>query len=218
MDYLFFSTLIGVIIVILLISYDIACQWNRNLISRMVSFPMDMWLDLGRTTLRFAIPKKHFRVHGANHSRYSFNFLPFVGRTYGEGIESHWSHMNPVALSAREMSPGVRHEHLNDHWGAWNWQKIVGFGKQCSCPGSPTVSLIFSHISGTSFLKALHEARTQHSKQRRAFQEYSATFGESILAEWEALVKTWEGDMSKPDPYEEPTTSECHVICWRNSR
>ncbi|RDX40145.1 hypothetical protein OH76DRAFT_1423890 [Lentinus brumalis] len=175
MDYLFFSTLIGVIIIILLVSYDIACQWNRNLLSRMASFPVDMWIDLSRTTLRFAIPKKHFRVHGANHSRYSFNFLPFVGRTYGEGIESHWSHMNPVALSAREMSPGVRHEHLNDHW-------------------------------GTSFLKALHEARTMHAKQRRAFQEYSTTFGESVLAQWESMVKTWEGDMSKPDPYEEPTT------------
>ncbi|KAI0696131.1 hypothetical protein C8T65DRAFT_583713 [Cerioporus squamosus] len=170
MDYLFFSTLVGVVIIILLISYDIACQWNRNLLSRMANFPVDMWIDLSRTTLRFAIPKKHSRIHGANHSRYSFNFLPFVGRTYGEGIESHWSHMNPIALSAREMSPGVRHEHLNDHWGAWNWQKIIRFG--------------------TSFLKALHKARTMHAKQRRAFQEYSSTFGESVLAEWESLVKT----------------------------
>ncbi|RDX40435.1 hypothetical protein OH76DRAFT_1459514 [Lentinus brumalis] len=186
MDYLFFSTLLGVIIIILLVSYDIACQWSINLVKRMADFPIDMWLDLSRTTLRYAIPKKHFRVHGPNHSRFSFNFLRGVGRTYGEGIESHWSHMNPVALSAREMSPGVRHEHLNDHWGAWNWQKIVGFGLH--------------------FLRSLHEARTMHVKQKRAFEEYSSTFDSSILAQWADRIKTWEADTRKPDPYEEPMT------------
>lgn len=127
MDYIFFATLLGVIFLILLISYDIACQWQRNLLKRMVEFPEAMRFDAAAKTLRFAILKKHFRVHGPNHSRYSFNFLPHVGRTYSEGIESHWSHMNPVALSAREMSPGARHELLNDHWGAWNWQKIIAF-------------------------------------------------------------------------------------------
>ncbi|RDX40776.1 hypothetical protein OH76DRAFT_1489992 [Lentinus brumalis] len=186
MDYLFFSTLVGVVIIILLISYDIACQWSVNLVKRMADFPIDMWLDLGRTTLRYAIPKKHYRVHGPNHSRYSLNVNPGVGRTYGEGIESHWGHMNPVALSAREMSPGVRHEHLNDHWGAWNWQKIIGFGLH--------------------FLRSLHEARTMHAKQKRAFEEYSSTFDSNILAQWADKIKAWEADTKKPDPYEEPIT------------
>lgn len=130
MDYLFVSTLVGVAVLILLISYNIACQWSVNLVKRMADFPIDMWLDLGRTTLRYAIPKKHYRVHGPNHSRYSLNVNPGIGRTYGEGIESHWGHMNPVTLSAREMSPSVRHKHLNDHWGAWNWQKIKRFADQ----------------------------------------------------------------------------------------
>ena len=132
MDYLYFSTLLGIILAIL-ISYDITCQWYKNLFSRMIEdFPESMWIDQSRwENIRYAIPKKHWKVHGSNpsHSRFSLNYLPRVGRTYGEGIETHWSHMNPLSLSTREMSPGMRHEVYNDHWGAWNWQKIIAFGK-----------------------------------------------------------------------------------------
>ncbi|KAH9911956.1 uncharacterized protein BXZ73DRAFT_21051, partial [Epithele typhae] len=73
----------------------------------------------------FAIPKKHWHVHGANHAQWSLNYLQYVGRTYGEGVESHWGHMNPVHTSTCEMEPGGRHEVVDDHEGAWNWQKIV---------------------------------------------------------------------------------------------
>ena len=45
MDYLVFSTLAGVVLR-LLISYDIACQWFKNLFKRMVEdFPPEMQLD-----------------------------------------------------------------------------------------------------------------------------------------------------------------------------
>ncbi|KAI0743686.1 hypothetical protein C8Q80DRAFT_1122101 [Daedaleopsis nitida] len=173
MDYILFTTLLGVIFLILLISYDIACQWNRNLLKRMAQFPVGMHFDANTKPLWFAIPKKHFRVHGPNYSRYSFNFLPRVGRTYGEGIKLHWSHMNVVALSARKMSPG-------------NWQKIIAFS--------------------TTFLKVLRDAKTMYTKQSTAFWNYTATFDEAVIAQWEAQIKSWEKDMSKtPDPYEEVT-------------
>ena len=130
MDYLVFSTLIGLLLA-LLISYDIACQWCKNFFARMERFPPHMHIDRSKVKdIRFAIPKKHFRVHGGEpHSRWSLNLLRWVGRTYREWIEAHWSHMNPLATSTREMSPGMRHEVYNDHWGAWNWQKTIGFGE-----------------------------------------------------------------------------------------
>ena len=130
MDYLYFSTLLGVVLIIL-ISYDIVCQWARHLFERMVKyFPVEMHIDRAKIEeVRFAIPKKHFRVHGGSpHSQYSFNYLPRVGRTYGERIETHWGHMNPVTLSTREMSPPLRHEVMNDHWASWNWQKLIELG------------------------------------------------------------------------------------------
>ena len=127
MDYIFLSSVCA-IVVWLLVSYDIACQWSKNLPKRINDFPDRLRINLSERPVRFAIPKKHIRVHGPNHSRFSFNFLKWVGRTYGEGIESHWSHMNPVALSAREMSLEGRHELMNDHWSSWNWQKVTGLG------------------------------------------------------------------------------------------
>ncbi len=131
MDYLVFSTILGVVIAALLFSYDIACQWSKKFFRRMEeNFPPEMHIDRSKVEeIRFAIPKKHYRVHGGEpHSRWCLNFIRWVGRTYGEGIESHWSHMNPLALSTREMGLGMRHEVYNDHWGAWNWKKILAMG------------------------------------------------------------------------------------------
>ena len=128
MDYLVFSTLLGLVLY-LLISYDIACQWHKNLQRRMALLPSRLQVDLATANIQYAIPKKHIRVHGPDHSQFSLNFKKRVGRTYGEGIEGHWFNMNPVSLSAREMGPDLRHETMNDHWGSWNWQKVIGFGK-----------------------------------------------------------------------------------------
>lgn len=52
-----------------------------------------------------------------------------MGRTDGEGVEREWSHINPVALSTRLMGPGARCDTLDDHWGAWNWRKLVSLGR-----------------------------------------------------------------------------------------
>ncbi len=129
MDYLVFSTILGLALM-LLISYDIACQWHKKLARRArEDLPPHIQTDISALDIRYAIPKKHIRVHGPKHSRFSLNFLRWVGRTYAEGIEAHWAHMNPLALSGREMGPGLRREHYNDHWGAWNWQKVIGFGQ-----------------------------------------------------------------------------------------
>lgn len=123
------STLVGVHIVFLLICYDIACQYHKKFPKRISDhFSPEIQLNISDIKIQWAIPKKHIIVHGPNHSQYSLNFLPGVGRTYGEGIESSWSHMNPVSMSTKEMGPAMRHEALDDHWSSWNWIKIQGLG------------------------------------------------------------------------------------------
>ena len=128
MDYLLLRTLARVVIALILLSYDIACQYSKNFWKRVKTFPADMQLDNTATEIRWVIPKKHFQVHGPNHSQFSLNFVPFVGRTCGEGIESGWHIFNAVGAATSEMGPAMRHENLNDHWGAWNWEKSLGFG------------------------------------------------------------------------------------------
>lgn len=130
MDYIVLSALESCHPRDLVISYDIACQWSKNFASRMLRYPRHLQLDMSEVHFRVVVPKFHLPAHGPQcQTRYSLNYLPNVGRTYGEGVESEWAHINGTATSTREMAPGVRHEALNDHWGAWNWRKIIGFGE-----------------------------------------------------------------------------------------
>ena len=130
MDYLFFQTILRLILA-LLILYDIVCQWVVHLFAYMTQwFSEEMHLNLSKVDVCFTIPKKHFHMHsGLPHLQYLFNYLPNVGWTYGECIETHWSHVNPLSLSTWEISNRMWHEVMNDNWGAWNWQKTLKFGK-----------------------------------------------------------------------------------------
>jgi len=51
-----------------------------------------------------------------------------MAHTDSEDPECWWAHINPASMSTKEMGPGARLDTLDDHTGAWNWQKIVGFG------------------------------------------------------------------------------------------
>ena len=136
MDFIFFSAFSHVRSPISVISYDIACQWSKNLWERVTGLPEDLWVDPARTRFRFAIPKFHYAAHGtgneggdAEHAPYSFNFMPGGGREEGEGIERCWSRTDGASGSTIEMNPGVRADALTGHFDYANWQKMITFGK-----------------------------------------------------------------------------------------
>ncbi len=129
MDYILASTLIGATLSHLLIVYDIGCQWSRNLQAQFSDLPSDIDLDLNVVKITVAIPKGHIKAHGKScQSKFSLDFLPGSAQTDGEGVECDWAHMNALTASTWEMGPGNQHETLNDHWGSWNWQKILKLG------------------------------------------------------------------------------------------
>ena len=100
----------------------------------MLDYPEDLQLDLSSTTVRSAIPKFHLYAHKDTcQAEENLNYLPNVGRTYGEGVKTTWAHMNLAAASTREMGMFARQETLNDHWMGWNWRKYVYMGKLTSC-------------------------------------------------------------------------------------
>ncbi|EDR12084.1 uncharacterized protein LACBIDRAFT_324502 [Laccaria bicolor S238N-H82] len=109
------------------VSYDIACQWSSDIWGRMMKYPHTMHVDHDdHTRFRFLIPKFHLPAHiKACQEKFSFNFNRHVGRTDGEAPERGWSHINPVAMSTREMGPGSRRDTLDDHFGNWNWKKTT---------------------------------------------------------------------------------------------
>jgi hypothetical protein len=130
MDFIVFSSLVGTLISFIIFSYDIVCQWSRNIQKRHRSLPFSVRLPENvLRSAKFVIPKFHIYGHGTQcQAKYSLNFLKYSARTNGEEPERWWAHINPVSMSTREMGPGSRHDTIDDHAAAWNWHKITGLG------------------------------------------------------------------------------------------
>lgn len=199
MDYILFSTLIGVVLLCVMLSYDIACQHSKNIKTRMALYNKRLHVDL--KGMRYAVPKNHIAIHGLNHSRWSFNYLRWVGRTCCEGIESCWGHMNPVSMSTKQMAPALRREVLDDHW-VWNWNKVVNMGEYTNTIACAICSL----IAGPYFLRLLKVAFKMHGKQTAVFEQYSHAFPSVTVKQWEKDIAAWEKDPFRngADPFEQP--------------
>ncbi|KAF9496955.1 hypothetical protein BDN71DRAFT_1588551 [Pleurotus eryngii] len=78
MDFILFQTLAGVAFQRLLLSYDIICQYSRNLFTRMKGLPEHLQLaNDAAERVDFVIPKFHLFGHGTScQLRYSINLLP----------------------------------------------------------------------------------------------------------------------------------------------
>jgi hypothetical protein len=126
-DFIIFSALVGIMLSMLVITYDIACQWSKNLQKRMKEFPEHMRIPQ-MTEIRCGVPSWHIKSHGPDcQCKFNLGNMKGVGRTCGEEVETTWAHTNPLAASVREMAPVARHETLTDHWNGWNFRKVVGF-------------------------------------------------------------------------------------------
>ena len=136
MDFIFLSSVQDLDVKNLVVSYDIACQWRRNLPRRNEGLPHDIRLDMAGRIFEYVIPKFHIAAHGPQcQCRFSLNFRRHMARTDGENIERGWAWMNPAAGSSREMGPGGRHDLIDDIWGFWNWSKVIHAGMSVSNMG-----------------------------------------------------------------------------------
>ncbi|KAF8814361.1 hypothetical protein BYT27DRAFT_7219865 [Phlegmacium glaucopus] len=181
MDYFFLSSLKSNIPERLVVSYDIACQWSRNLPSRCGLYPPNP-ISSGEIDVTYLVPKFHLPAHVAKcQIDYSFNLVPGVGRTDGEAPERGWAAANGVAMSTKEMGPGSRRDTLDDHFGDYNWRKIT-------------------HIAETFSRKSLEaiKAREEHVE---AFLEFDAALPMALTTAWTKLCWTWEADRSQENPF-----------------
>jgi hypothetical protein len=131
MDYLVLSSLKFSPLETLIVSYDIVCQWNKNLWERMKTYPHSIQLNRhSELVVVFLVPKFHLPAHIEKcQKQFSFNLTPHVGRTDGEAPERGWANSNPLSSSTKEMGPGSRRDTLDDHFGDWNYKKVIGLGK-----------------------------------------------------------------------------------------
>lgn len=129
MDYIFASAIKATGLLLVAISYDIACQWFINIFQRMSHWPEELRLRAG-LNLRPLIPKFHEPAHlEKGHEQYSFNLAEGVGLSDGECPERVWASHNPLAGSTRTTGPGTRDDILDDNFGHWNWLKYSTMGE-----------------------------------------------------------------------------------------
>ena len=129
MDLALFTTILLAIqagITCFLISYDIGCQWWKNLKKRLALYTLLSSIKISALTYcRIVIPKFHLYGHGRIcQLKFNISFTKGAGRMTGEMIESGWAQSGPIAISTRENGPFARRAMLDDHWGAENWRKL----------------------------------------------------------------------------------------------
>ncbi|RXW11429.1 hypothetical protein EST38_g14426, partial [Candolleomyces aberdarensis] len=166
MDYIILSALKWILLIHVVITYDIACQWSKNLEKRMEKLPENICLNTEKTSITAAIPSWHINGHGSDcQTNYALAFRPGSGRTCGDEIESSWSQTNVLGASVREMASGGRHETLNDHFNGANIRKIVNL------PAFAKLSATFSEELKVKWTRVVSEWERDPSKRPNPYDD-----------------------------------------------
>ncbi|KAJ7031694.1 hypothetical protein C8F04DRAFT_959933 [Mycena alexandri] len=184
MDYILLSALLGVTLLAITISYDIACQWKINLPTRAKKIQDDSKLTtrLGEFEIQFALPVWHAAAHEVEcQTQNSLSYTGGVGRTDGEGIERTWAVLNPLGFSTKEMGSGARHDALENKVDDLNWEKNIG--------------------QGDTLARKLIVAITERDKQVAEFIEIDRTLGKHLRKTWQTKIDEWQANKSSPNPY-----------------
>ncbi|KAJ7223218.1 hypothetical protein GGX14DRAFT_532116 [Mycena pura] len=165
-----------------IVSYDIVCQWWKNLMERLLLLPPLVRFNLVLQLFRFVVPKMHIHGHTkACQVEYSLNLVPGSGQTDGEGIERPWAMIGGVAASTRNSGPGARADALDFQWTFWNWSKFVGL---------PSL-----------LRRRLDVARVELAKQEEAFRIFTAQQADRV-PEWKAQIDDYENGGGSKNPYD----------------
>ncbi|KAJ6523687.1 hypothetical protein DFH09DRAFT_1250900 [Mycena vulgaris] len=182
MDYIVMSALRGFSGTQLTLSYDIACQWKRNLEERMGKLPEDLQLDLDEIELQCGLPVWHASSHESDcQNENSLSFLVGVGKTDGEGIERFWSLVNQIAFFTKDAGLGTRADAVEDKVDSHNYLKNIG--------------------QGDALLRKLIIAVAERARQVAAFREVDRSISSEVRAVWQKKVDDFLDDRSKPNPY-----------------
>ena len=109
-------------------SYDIMCQWSKNLRQRLHRFPLDGTVRLDDNIVARVVPKFHLAAHRQEcRANFSLNYEPGAGRRDMEGPERTWFGLQGGG-STKDQGPGYWSDAMDDKFSHWNWSKLVHLG------------------------------------------------------------------------------------------
>ncbi|KAJ7024617.1 hypothetical protein C8F04DRAFT_1270161 [Mycena alexandri] len=197
MDFLFFSAVLNFAVMWLILSYDIACQFSKNIWTRMGGLPAKYHLKISRENVRWMVPNFHLPPHKKGcHSPFSFHFLWGAGCTHGETVEQNWEFLNGAAASTKLMGLGARVVSLEGLLGFHNFRRLV------------------SHrtLLKRRMAEDIKEGRS-HKASFDAFNEGLVAQQPEVVAEWKKWVDEWErrahieNEENSPFEYTEKTVT-----------
>ena len=196
MDFILAMVVQALALCLIIISYDIACQWFVNLFQRMEDhWPAELRIPT-TTQLIPAIPKLHEPMHGRkNHQQFSLNFIPGVGKSDMETPERVWAGHNGLGNATKTQGPGGRHDVLDNHFGFWNWLKYIGIGK--------------------TLMSRYKAALAERNRQVEGHRGLSNSLDTELVEKWEAICTAWEEDAypkSCENPYETDATCKLAIF------
>ncbi|KAK7018251.1 CxC2 domain-containing protein [Favolaschia claudopus] len=178
MDFIFFAAILNTVMLYIILSYDIACQFSKKFWTRMTGLPEAMHINRQTTSIWFKVPNFHILGHKwPCHSPYSFHWMWGAGMTNGEDVEQNWEFTNGAAGSTKMMGPGGRHAFLEGLFAFHNWMRTVSYRK----------------VLSQRLARALKEA----PRHKEAFDAFTAVVeGErpELVAKWRGWVKEWESE------------------------
>ncbi|KAJ7731904.1 hypothetical protein DFH07DRAFT_968567 [Mycena maculata] len=183
MDYIVLAALLGFSLMLLTISYDIGCQWKKNLRARNEKMPTELRLDFESFTFQCALPVWHAGSHNEDcQNENSLSFKTGVGKSDGEGVERTWAVLNPAAYQTKDAERGLRADVIEDRIDNHNFMKNLG--------------------KGDSLQRKLIVAIAEWERQVKEFEEVSATVERDVRKEWKKDIEAWHADPSKKNPYQ----------------
>ncbi|KAJ2935743.1 hypothetical protein H1R20_g1351, partial [Candolleomyces eurysporus] len=183
MDYFCLATLEHNIPSVLVISYDIVCQWSVNFVARCLKYPPNPIGSNPAMDIRYLVPKFHLPAHVQKcRDNYSFNLTPHVGRTDGEAPERGWASSNDLAYSTREMGPGSCRDTLDDCFSDMNWNKAT-------------------RMAATLVSRA-EDAVYWRQEQVEAWVSFARTLPADLRRRWTRMARKWEQGKCSTNPFE----------------
>ncbi|KAL1658094.1 hypothetical protein GGF50DRAFT_67967, partial [Schizophyllum commune] len=189
MTYVLASALAHVQVDRIVYSYDVACVFDKNLMTRVATLPSDVQSRIAQFVFQYFVPNFHLPAHrAACHALYSFHFGPGVGRTHGETVEENWFLMNKAAMQTKPMGPGTRQLTLDDLVGCHDHEMDIALGMSSRLLPKRLVRAVQSYMF----------SYTEFDQLRDGLRERNA----ALVDEWIDAEKRWQQTRSGDCPYE----------------